>query len=72
MPRKIFKHGAQHFAVGQAVAEHFGRQAGERQQAIGTFLVREDPAERRQRQRIGVTRKMVGCGGLGSNCKRPD
>lgn len=49
-----FEHGSLHGALLDPVPQALRRQPGQRQQAVGTLLVRQDPSQRAQRQRLGI------------------
>jgi hypothetical protein len=68
VPGEILEHRAQDRAVGQLVAQDFGRQASEGKQPVGALLIGQDPAERGQRQGIGISGMMSSVGG---DCQRP-
>ena len=68
VPREVFEHRGQHRPIGQAVTQDFGRESSQGEQPVGALLIGQDPAQGRQRQRIGVARMM---GGFGGDCQRP-
>jgi hypothetical protein len=65
--REIIQHRAEHGAVSQPLAQNLGREAGQREQPLGTVRLGEDPAERRQRKGLGISGVMNGSG----DCQRP-
>lgn len=55
-----FEHRAEHLPVGQPLAQDLGREAGEREKALRAVVILQDPAERGERQRIGIAGGMIG------------
>jgi hypothetical protein len=50
------EHGGQDFGFAKAGAQFVGRDAGEREQAVGVGFIAQHPAERGQGQGLGIER----------------
>jgi hypothetical protein len=75
VPGEVLEHRGEDRGIGQSIAQDIGGEPGQGEQAVGALLVRQNPAERRQRQGVGVP-GMVGAGVasggfVGSDCQRP-
>ena len=57
VPRDEVEHRAEHRRVAEPGAQVVGGKAGQRQQARGAVVVGQDPAERGQRQCLGIDRR---------------
>lgn len=61
------EHRCEHLALGQPLAQDLGREAGEREQPLRTILVLQHPAERGERERIGIAGSVRGKAGFAND-----
>lgn len=62
-----FEHRTEHLAIGQPLAQDFRREAGEREQALSPVVILQHPAERGQRERIGIAGGVIGKAGFAND-----
>ena len=55
MPGQEIEHGTEHRRVAKASTQRFGREACQREQALGTAFTFKQPAERAQGQRLRIS-----------------